>query len=88
MVSLSLVAQQPDRYIGTSLVVPFLALSEKDSALFDKLKPAAKFINYIAPTFKFDVRKGRKLEKWILNWADDPLYTGTKICASNLTKSD
>ena len=23
-----------------------------------------------------------------MNWADDPLYTGTKICASNLTKSD
>jgi len=56
--------------------------------MFEKFKPGARLMNYIAPKYRFDVRKGRKLEKWILNWADDPLYNGTTISANNLLRSD
>lgn len=64
--------------------MPYFGLSDKDQAELDKYKPLAKVLNYVVPNYKFDVRKGRKLENWILNWADDPLYTGTKISVSSI----
>jgi hypothetical protein len=45
-----MVADQPKYWNGTSLVVPFLGLSEKDQAMMDKYKPLAKILNYFAPT--------------------------------------
>lgn len=42
----------------------------------------------IAPTYAFNVRKGRNLKKWILNFADDPLYVGGSMCCHNILKSD
>lgn len=79
---------QADRFNGVSLVVPYLALSEKDQALMDKYKSIANIVNMIAPTYKFNIRKGRALKKWILNFADDPLYVGGSICCHNIVNSE
>lgn len=81
-------AEEPNRFKGVSLVVPYLALSAKDQALMDRFKPVAKVLNNFMPNFKFNARKGRTLKKWILNWADDPLYEGAYICCHNLVNSD
>ncbi len=41
-------------------------------------------MNWFAPNFMVNVRRGRKIPKWLLNWADDPLYTGGKMAVRNL----
>jgi len=54
----------------------------------DKYKTIANIVNMIAPTYKFNMRKGRALKKWILNFADDPLYVGGSICCHNIVNSE
>ena len=83
-----MVAEENTRFKGASLVVPYLALSSKDQALLDKFKPVAKILNKVMPTFRINARKGRPLKKWILNFADDPLYEGGSICCHNLINND
>ncbi len=83
-----MVAEQPDRFNGTSLIVPYLGLSQKDQALIDSYKPIAKILNWVMPTYQFDIKKTRKIEKWLRNWADDPLYRGGEICAHNILLSE
>ena len=42
----------------------------------DSLLPFAKVMNYLVPTYKIKVSRGKDEKKWISNFARDPLYEG------------
>ncbi len=86
LIAAQTVVQNPTMFKGVSFITPFFNLSEKDQMMFEKLQPLAKIINFVYPSYKINVRRGRKIRKWILNWADDPIYTGGTMAVSNILK--
>lgn len=86
--SLTLAVQHPELWNGASLIVPYFSLSQADQKLLNRIKPVASLVNKVKPKFRLNVRKGRKLEPWIMNWADDPLFEGCHISASNIMRND
>jgi len=40
------------------------------------------------PSYRINVRKGRKIPDWCLNWFDDPIFEGGNMSVDNMLKCD
>jgi len=65
-----------------TLITPFVALAEERQVLFDKLRPFAKVMSWIAPNYSFTIKDPHPT--WLNHWREDPLEQGHKVNASNL----
>ena len=52
-IQLLIAAEAPELFAGMTLIAPFVALNKQKQELFDKLRPMAKVLNWIMPTYSF-----------------------------------
>ena len=62
-------------------------MTEKNQKQLDALKPMARLINYIAPTFRMN-DKYDEPPSWRKHWFDDPMCSVGKICVSTVLAAD
>ena len=87
LISLMLSTQAPERFQGMTLYAPFMKLGFEQQQQFNKLKPYAKILNMIAPTWKLPF-SSKEMPSHLQHWRDDPRDKGAQICAQNVIATD